>query len=103
MAKDNASKEDGLGNDKPRESQLCSDKVPKKKASKGGTQHRKLGSQSNNFSFDFLKAPCTTELAIGAWHIPNIGGGNSEVKSRRLYRNVADSFRKKHFTNLPED
>ena len=36
-------------------------------------------------------------------HKPNIGGGTIEVKSRRLYRNVADSFRQKHYTNLPED
>ena len=31
------------------------------------------------------------------------GGGTAEVKERRFYRNVADSFRKRHYTNLPED
>ena len=99
MAKDN---EKGPGDDKHRESKEGKDKVTKKKASKGGTKHSKLGSQSDNLSFDFLKTPCTMPAAEPR-HKPNIGGGDSEVKTRRLYRNVADSFRKKHFTNLPED
>ena len=94
VAKGKVSNETGLGDDKTRESNEGKAKVIKKKASKGGTNINQLGSQSDTLSFEFLMTPCTT-LAADARHKPNIGGGNCEVKSRRLYRNVADNFRTK--------
>ena len=81
VTKGNISIEKDLDDDKPRESNEGMDKVPKKKASKGGTKHTKLGSQSDTFSFEFLRTPCTM-LAADANYKPKLGGEEIDVKTR---------------------